>query len=194
MNKQPVVKGCLSVKYRKYFLGKRGKKLQADKPDSVLPAMALAKAGLTLQSEASKSKGLSFICSRGYRRDSSCLPCIVPALLQNSDEPPFYDTICGISACKVYPLMMLPSKAVSSYLTFSPLPSIALATEGSHFLWHFLLAVSNQPAIHRCIALCCPDFPTLCKQRIDSLACSIGKDSYCHTKYSIHQNIRSGSA
>ena len=28
------------------------------------------------------------------------------------------------------------------------------------------------PALHRCIALCCPDFPPLNKLRSDSLACS----------------------
>ena len=30
--------------------------------------------------------------------------------------------ICGITACKVYPSRRLPSRTVSSYLTFSPLP------------------------------------------------------------------------
>jgi len=42
------------------------------------------------------------------------------------------DTIRGISACKVYPLLMLPSKAVGFYSTFSSLPSEALAKEGLH--------------------------------------------------------------
>jgi len=77
----------------------------------------------------------------------------------SSNEPFSGDGICGISACKVYPQMMLPSKAVGSYPTFSPLPSVALAKEGSYFLWHYLFLISQDPAIHRCIALCCPDFP-----------------------------------
>ena len=46
---------------------------------------------------------------------SSCLPRILNE--QFSSDP-----IRGISACKVYPPMMLPSKAVSSYLTFSSFP------------------------------------------------------------------------
>ena len=32
--------------------------------------------------------------------------------------------LCGISACKVYPRMMLPAPAVSSYLTFSSFPPV----------------------------------------------------------------------
>jgi hypothetical protein len=55
---------------------------------------------------------------------SICLPC-------PSNEPLLNGTIRGISACKVYPRLMLPSKAVSSYLTFSPLPAEALAKVGS---------------------------------------------------------------
>ena len=47
--------------------------------------------------------------------------------------------------------------------------------EGSYFLWHCLFAgfETSDPAIHRCIALCCPDFPppTLIVGD-DSLACS----------------------
>jgi len=38
----------------------------------------------------------------------------------SSNEPFSGDGICGISACKVYPQMMLPSNAVGSYPTFSP--------------------------------------------------------------------------
>ncbi len=69
--------------------------------------------------------------------------------------------LCGISACKVYPQIMLPLNAVSSYLTFSPL---SCSRWDSYFLWHFLFPTLRQaqdrdPAIHRCIALCCPDFP-----------------------------------
>jgi hypothetical protein len=36
----------------------------------------------------------------------------------------------------------------------------------SYFLWHSLLACARHPAVSRCIALCCPDFPPpLPKQR-----------------------------
>lgn len=40
----------------------------------------------------------------------------------------------GITAHKVYPQKLLPAIAVSSYLTFSPLPR----KRGSYFLWHYL--------------------------------------------------------
>jgi len=56
--------------------------------------------------------------------------------------------------------------------TLTPTLSTSGEGEGSYFLWHSLLVVSNQPALHRCIALCCPDFPPLNKLRSDSLACS----------------------
>ena len=45
--------------------------------------------------------------------------------------------ICGITACKVYPSRTLPSRTVSSYLTFSPLP--LCMQNGGYFLWHFFL-------------------------------------------------------
>ena len=47
-------------------------------------------------------------------------------------------TICGISVCKVYPPMMLPSEAVGSYPTFSSFPCRMLLPQGSYFLWHYL--------------------------------------------------------
>ena len=104
------------------------KKLQAGKPDSVV----------------------------GYHLSVPAVTCRTQAAYPPSLNEPFSgDGICGISACKVYPQLMLPLKAVGSYPTFSPLP------EGSYFLWHYLLVVANQPAIHRYIALCCPDFPPL---------------------------------
>lgn len=43
------------------------------------------------------------------------------------------------------------------------LPHVFILTfiaKGSYFLWHLLSPVTRCPAIHRCIALCCPDFPT----------------------------------
>jgi len=38
-------------------------------------------------------------------------------------------------------------------------------TGRGNFLWHCLLSNSGYPAIHRCIALCCPDFPPFCRSR-----------------------------
>ena len=43
---------------------------------------------------------------------------------------------------------------------------------GSNFLWHFLLTNKRHPAVNRCIALCCPDFPLQCS---DSSVCSVVK-------------------
>ena len=52
---------------------------------------------------------------------------------------------------------------VSSYLTFSP---SFRRRRNSYFLWHCLLPVilrqaqdDKPPAVNRCVALCCPDFP-----------------------------------
>ena len=57
--------------------------------------------------------------------------------------------------------------------TFAP----TFYSRDSYFLWHFLLQTLRQtqcpyPALHRCIALCCPDFPIRPKRRIDNPACS----------------------
>ena len=89
-------------------------------------------------------------------------------------------TICGISACKVYPPMMLPSKAVSFYLTFSPSPQPSPQVEREQaviFCGTICSRLRRDPALHRCIALYCPDFPPLNKLRSDSLACSESKIS-----------------
>ena len=58
-------------------------------------------------------KWLSFICRQHYCWDQSAYP-------PSSNEPFSGDGLCGISACKVYPPIMLPLPTVSSYLTFSP--------------------------------------------------------------------------
>ena len=65
--------------------------------------------------------------------------------------------IHGIAAHKVYPSRQLLTGIVSSYLTFSPL-SCSKKQDGN-FLWHYLPVVDTGPAVNRCVALCCPDFP-----------------------------------
>jgi hypothetical protein len=55
-------------------------------------------------------------------RNQSAYPSTLPVFRPASNEPFFKADLCGISACKVYPLLMLPSMAVSSYLTFSTSP------------------------------------------------------------------------
>jgi hypothetical protein len=72
-------------------------------------------------------KWLPFICPDGYPSGSICLPCTLPNQGPNLSEQLSKSTIRGISACKVYPRIMLPLQAVSSYLTFSSLPAEALA-------------------------------------------------------------------
>jgi len=124
--------------------------LQTCKPDPVLSSVALA-----------KEDKLSFICPANCLPGSICLPCPASSRWPESNEQLFSGTMRGISACKVYPQMMLPSKAVGSYPTFSSFPR----KRGSYFLWHYLLLQLTfqhwlkYPAIHRCIALYCPDFP-----------------------------------
>jgi len=74
----------------------------------------------------------------------------------SSNEPFSGDGLCGISACKVYPLLMLPSKAVGSYPAFSPLP------EGGYFLWHCLFSPMARPGsspVH-CSVLSGLSYPT----------------------------------
>jgi hypothetical protein len=83
-----------------YF--KKIKKLQTCKPDSV--------------------EGYHLSVPKVTCRNQSAYPSTLPVFRQTSNEPFFKADLCGISACKVYPLLMLPSTAVSSYLTFSPSP------------------------------------------------------------------------
>jgi hypothetical protein len=89
--------------------------------------------------------------------------------LRRLEASRFIPDLCGISACKVYPNPALLRQAVSSYLTFSPLPAEALAkavcphqsiSVGSYSLWHYLFPINRDPDVIGCIALCCPDFPT----------------------------------
>jgi len=108
-------------------------------------------------------------------RDQSAYP---PTRLSASNEQFSRVGLCGISACKVYPRDMLPYRDVSSYLTFSPLPTPTPPRRGwvsSYFLWHYLFPTSRDPALNRCNALCCPDFPPQRFGRDDSLACSDAK-------------------
>ena len=48
---------------------------------------------------------------------------------------------------------------------------------GSNFLWHFLVLPAQKPAVSRCVALCCPDFPTLLKAKL--IAQLAVQQSYC---------------
>jgi hypothetical protein len=109
-----------------------------------------------------KSGGLSFIWPTHYCMDLAAYPSA-------SGEPPSSADIRGISAHKVYPVYALLQKPVSSYLTFSPLPSKASAKGGCPCLMPgrvviFCGTVSSphycgEPALNRCVALSCPDFP-----------------------------------
>jgi len=77
------------------------KKLQADKPDSV------PLSGDYHLSVLNITVGINLPTRYRVRQDLS--------------EQLSNDTLCGISACKVYPRVMLPLQAVGSYPTFSPL-------------------------------------------------------------------------
>jgi hypothetical protein len=74
--------------------------------------------------------------------------------------------IHGITAHKVYPSCQLPGRNVGSYPTFSLLPAAQRAdSSASRFRKLFSVALSvhstfvDVPAVNRCVALCCPDFP-----------------------------------
>ena len=56
----------------------------------------------------------------------------------------------------------------------------ATRDSGNYFLWHCLLSLFSpgHPALHRCITLCCPDFPSrLSCRRNDNPACSSCKNN-----------------
>lgn len=59
----------------------------------------------------------------------------------SSDEQSSNDGICGISACKVYPLAMSPSKAVGPYPTFSTSPQLSPVRRGRRQLFSVALSV-----------------------------------------------------
>lgn len=64
---------------------------------------------------------------------SICLPSLI--VRRHSAGQAENQGIHSISARKVYPLHKLLCIAVSSYLTFSPLPCFK---QGGYFLWHYL--------------------------------------------------------
>jgi hypothetical protein len=72
-------------------------------------------------------------------RAQAAYPPMAPQYAGSGEQPSTIG-ICGISACKVYPPVLLPVQAVSSYLTFSPL--LPVPPEGEtgrgNFLWHCL--------------------------------------------------------
>jgi hypothetical protein len=109
----------------------KSKNLSACKPDFVCPVMA----------SHSRTR-LSFILPYHYWPGHAAYP---PA----SGEQPSNAGIHGITAHKVYPPGLLPNRAVSSYLTFSPWPR----KRGGNFLWHFLLPALPQAA--GCSPVCC---------------------------------------
>ena len=143
----------VSVSADALFLWEKGKS-PACKPDSV---------------RSPKRSWSSFICPEGYPTGSICLPFPVSPK-GTMDEPSMSchrndrtEDIHGISARKVYPPHPSLDPAVGSYPTFSPLP----CQQGGHFLWHCLFPFSQDPALHRCDALSCPDFPRIQMMRDD---------------------------
>ena len=117
------------------------KKLPTCKPDSVFR----------------KRNGYHLSVPAFTHRDQSAHPPSLP-IRSEIERAALQDGIRGISACKVYPPGQLLDRDVGSYPTFSPFPTGCPI--GSHFLWHWLFPFSRNPAVHRCMALCCPDFPT----------------------------------
>lgn len=144
---------CVSTPLIRIFFGKN-RKSPACKPDSV---------------RSLKRSWSSFICPEGYPTGSICLPFPVSPK-GTMDEPSMScqlldrtRDIHDISARKVYPPHPSLNAAVGSYPTFSPLPCL----QGGHFLWHCLFPLSQDPALHRCDALSCPDFPRMNIMRDD---------------------------
>ena len=156
-------------------LGDGGKKLQACKPDSV--------------PDSYREAIIYLRCS--LLTTCFCLPIPKHQLMMVNEQLTLFccwikiqqwpiRDLCGISACKVYPQIMLPLNAVSSYLTFSssPFPSTRGEREKAVIFcgtFSSLTFTVREPAVNRCIALSCPDFPFRPKRRNDSLACSTAK-------------------
>ena len=99
---------------------------------------------------------LSFICDKHY-----CSP--VAAYPETLGEPPSSVSIRGITVPKVYPCNVLLHCIVGSYPTFSPSPQ-----NGAVIFCGTVSSCCQEPALHRWVALYCPDFPPQNKFRGDS--------------------------
>ncbi len=108
------------------------------------------------------TRWLSFILPQHYCCDLAAYPSA-------SGEQPSNADIRGITVHKVYPKVLLPIPFVSSYLTFSPLHPFLLSSYeeswaevifcGTFCFRSFDKLRSRNPAVNRCVALYCPDFP-----------------------------------
>lgn len=124
-------------------------------------------------------------------RISLCGSSVLPS---NSGEPPFQDktpmldayTTClcigilELAASKMHS-QCVATLLVSSYFTFSPLPSGPHRRKrGGHFLLHYSI-LTNCFYIRKWIALCCPDFPLALRQPSVEKAWQKASDklSYC---------------
>ncbi len=99
---------------------------------------------------------LSFISTWRCRQALTTYP---PGLGGQPSTPGIF----GLSTHKVYPPDMSPYRAVSSYLTFSPL-SRHKCRDG-YFLWHYLFPATRDLPVRKYGALCCPDFPPINDER-----------------------------
>ena len=125
------------------------KTLQTCKPDPVLP----------------KRKMLSFICPGNYLPGSICLPChLGRAALKRYYT--WHFSMQGLPANDV----TITSRGLLPHI-FTLIPPSPRRGGGSYFLWHYLLLQLTfqhwlkYPALHRCIALYCPDFPPPTKRK-----------------------------
>ncbi len=104
-------------------------------------------------------------------RTSICLPWIIRRAALNRSYTWHFSTQ-GLPACTV----ASTSRGLLPHIfTFT----LFLRTVGSNFLWHCLVLFSKKPAVSRCVALCCPDFPTLKQISIVGAACSAAKIRHC---------------
>ena len=102
--------------------------------------------------------------------ESSCLPSIIErAVLRR-----WYMWHFSMQGLPVNNVTIKNCELLPHIFNLTPTLSTSGEGEGSYFLWHFLLhwLSPKHPALHRCIALCCPDFPLLNKLSSDSQACS----------------------
>ena len=117
--------------------------------------------------KASEDK-LSFICPKSYLMGSICLPCTVSAFRRILDEQSlkrYYTWHFSMQGLPANDVTIKSCGLLPHIFNLTPTLSWRRGSKGSYFLWHSLLFQLTfqhwlkYPAIHRCIALYCPDFP-----------------------------------
>lgn len=135
---------------------------------------------------------LSFICPEGYPKGSICLPTVIERAVLGQRHTWHFSTQ-GLPCyyITVITRRLLPYVFTLACRSFSE-GWFALTINSAWRLFSVALSVAppdaGHPALHRYVALCCPDFPPRQNRRGDSLVCSKYKSML------IASSIRIGSS